>query len=739
MKNSAKQISHLTGKQYYEGFKEFLDRSDQKQYSLEWFKKQFNMRTDIQHVLSIGCGEGEFDIAWLKTLTNVHRYVGIEPNPSHVSAFRQRIETENLPRRLFIRLIQECIENIDLFPGFDLICISQSLYYPENKPGVIEKAFELLNSNGDLVIFHTIGNCGIDHLKQKFESHTYRYTDKNLLSDLDHIQIPYKKEVLSSKILIKDLPISLLAFMLERPVSEEEYLEAKAYLHQHCPDGYLDHPLLVVRISSGFSDDAYCEDYCNFRELTDTIPVIRQWMKNFLSTLDTPVNNILSIGCGNGQIDNSCFLEPLDSLCTYTGLDPNEKHLQIFHQKISLYSKAKVKLLSQYFEDFHTDQRYDLILMSHVLYYIPQRKFALSKACTLLSDKGVLVIFHQTERGINVLQKRYGRTRYSYNSVELARELDTLAIPYRYEELDSYVNLDEISDSLIRFFLEGMITKWQATNVRQYLLRQYPEKRMHHPIGIFIISAQNFHKAIQPRLLSDAEYAEYFSEFLFRSNQHDKILRWVHTQSLINLNSVQSMLSVGCGSGIFDLKFAQLLPNLNKLTLVEPNNDHLSSLEKNVAEVSVPFTTHIKDSYLEACQFNEPFDLILFAHSLYYMQDVESILKQASNMLSKHGKLLLLHEPPSGGMVQMLKQMGLFGRISLTSHHLEQYLAKLELDYQIDVIPINLDIQEISNGILNFLLERKPTKSELVEAHRHLLNMSDNGFLVQNTVAIIAQ
>ena len=255
--------------EYHEGFKEFLARTDQKQVSLEWFKVHFNNRTDIKRVLSIGCGEGSFDLLLLKILPNVQTYVGIDPNPSHISSFQHRYENESLPSYPSMRLVQARFEEVGLSPEVD------------------------------------------------------------------------------------------------------------------------------------------------------------------------------------------------------------------------------VELLQQDFEDFRTDQRYDLIIMSQVLYYIPQRKFALSKACTLLNDDGILIVLHKTERGIYALQKRYGRTRLSYNAVELAKDLDTLGIPYCYEELDSYVNLDEISAPLIRFFLESTVTKSEADDVRQYLLRQYPEKQLPHPIGIFVISAHD--------------------------------------------------------------------------------------------------------------------------------------------------------------------------------------------------------------------------------------------------------
>ena len=199
------------------------------------------------------------------------------------------------------------------------------------------------------------------------------------------------------------------------------------------------------------------------------------------------------------------------------------------------------------------------------------------------------------------------------------------------------------------------------------------------------------------------------------------------------------MLSVGCGTGSFDLELAQLLPNLRELVLVEPNQNHLASLEKNVAATAAPFTTRIEASPVETCHFDEHFDLILFAHSLYYMTDVANILKRAAGILSERGQLLLLHAAQHNGIYQLWRRVGIFGGISLTARHLEDYLIKLGLEFKIDIVPVCLDLREVSDRIIHFLLERKPTKAEIIETRAGLLDMAPDGFLTQDTVAIVVQ
>ena len=157
--------------EYHEGFKEFLARTDQKQVSLEWFKVHFNNRTDIKRVLSIGCGEGSFDLLLLKILPNVQTYVGIDPNPSHISSFQHRYENEFLPSYPSMRLVEARFEEVGLSPEvdvellqqdfedfrtdqrYDLIIMSHVLYYIPQRKFALSKACTLLNDDGILRLF----------------------------------------------------------------------------------------------------------------------------------------------------------------------------------------------------------------------------------------------------------------------------------------------------------------------------------------------------------------------------------------------------------------------------------------------------------------------------------------------------------------------------------------------------------------------------------------------------------
>lgn len=110
---------------------------------------------------------------------------------------------------------------------------------------------------------------------------------------------------------------------------------------------------------------------------------------------------------------------------------------------------------------------FDLIMFTHCLYYMPNRGTALKRAESLVTERGVVTIFHQTDKGINQLHRRFletvkGEVKEMLSSVDVARLLDEQKIPYRLRELESYIDVTDCFDpdspdglDLLSFFLES--------------------------------------------------------------------------------------------------------------------------------------------------------------------------------------------------------------------------------------------------------------------------------------------
>lgn len=91
------------------------------------------------------------------------------------------------------------------------------------------------------------------------------------------------------------------------------------------------------------------------------------------------------------------------------------------------------------------------------------------------------------------------------------------------------------------------------------------------------------------------------------------------TEALPQLSSVKSCAMIGCGYGHLDLEFvSRCLPNVQKLTAVEPDADQMAAFKTRVAQllphVSTEFCQQTAQSWKGA---DRPFDAVLLFHCLY--------------------------------------------------------------------------------------------------------------------------
>lgn len=182
-------------------------------------------------------------------------------------------------------------------------------------------------------------------------------------------------------------------------------------------------------------------------------------------------------------------------------------------------------------------------------------------------------------------------------------------------------------------------------------------------------------------------YANYLS-LLNMSDTHDYL-----TDNIDKLVSETSgnwrMLSIGCGDGRLDLDLLGIItdrfPLLNIAYIgLEPNQSRKKSFEKSISSCGFLSRCHFHleqidlDGY-DNKNFHEKFDLILCARVLYYMYDrLESTFLRLINKLTSKGKLLAIHQSPSG-VAQMIHVVG-FAQLSpahyCNTYHLRQALQK---------------------------------------------------------------
>ncbi|MCB2191327.1 MAG: class I SAM-dependent methyltransferase [Deltaproteobacteria bacterium] len=257
---------------------------------------------------------------------------------------------------------------------------------------------------------------------------------------------------------------------------------------------------------------AYAHCFLTFRKYSTEWLSMLQWCRECIGGLlpSGPRLSALSVGAGNGDFDWR-LLPILKSQATrleYVFVEPSQAMCDYLHRRIDSEPLDGVAfdLETSRFETCKLGQAFDLVLLTHCLYYIPDREAALRNAARLAGDKGRVLVFHQTPLGIDQVQKRYiqkvkGTEEEMYTSQEIQQLLDQVNIPYRLEQIDSHIDVSEClrpdsreGEALLSFFLECDIRhidqglKQEIVDYIQDLSFSDSGKRvLNHPVAVFVL------------------------------------------------------------------------------------------------------------------------------------------------------------------------------------------------------------------------------------------------------------
>jgi SAM-dependent methyltransferase len=108
--------------------------------------------------------------------------------------------------------------------------------------------------------------------------------------------------------------------------------------------------------------------------------------------------NILDVGSGSGI--NAKFLADYFTHCQVLGIEPSPAQFQTAVNKNRCYNLIFISTGIEYFPLF---KKFDFVLVSHVLQYLPERETpedVVKIVCKLLKSGGVAYIIQQTTKGI---------------------------------------------------------------------------------------------------------------------------------------------------------------------------------------------------------------------------------------------------------------------------------------------------------------------------------------------------
>ena len=242
---------HLDERGYRDALHAFRSRATERDSMLAWVRERLTTLTPQRErvsVLSIGAGDGDFDIDFLQLL-KAHipllDYTAVEPNHIFCETFRKRVEQLALPG-LRVESHGVSFEQFQPHSAFHLIHFTHCLYYVADREAAIRKALRNLTPDGQLLILHQTP-LGIHQVQERYLRRVTGSEREMVSSDdiellLQQCGLDYAKEVIESSVEVTEcfLPESregalLLGFFLECDSSQipsGEMREILAYLRQ---------------------------------------------------------------------------------------------------------------------------------------------------------------------------------------------------------------------------------------------------------------------------------------------------------------------------------------------------------------------------------------------------------------------------------------------------------------------------------------------------------------------------
>jgi SAM-dependent methyltransferase len=220
--------------------------------------------------------------------------------------------------------------------------------------------------------------------------------------------------------------------------------------------------------------------------------------------------DVLSVGSGTGDFDLKIMQHLVNRwrVNAYVAIDPNAAHNQVFMNKFqeSGLNVKEFQILAQTFPCDGLSRRFDFVLLTHCLYYIPDRVQAIQAAVESLKDDGYLIIFHQTPLGINEIQRRFlkqakGHADEMFSSRDVYRLFKELSLPFTFDIVDGILNISDcfVPDSpegkkLMNFFLECRTDclpeefRGQTLDfIQEIAFEDGGHRVIFHPVGVFCV------------------------------------------------------------------------------------------------------------------------------------------------------------------------------------------------------------------------------------------------------------
>ena len=148
-------------------------------------------------------------------------------------------------------------------------------------------------------------------------------------------------------------------------------------------------------------DEEYAKVYSTFKNNSQQDDIVRDAVTKFiLHEYGSKSVDVMSIGPGIGWLEDDLVKHPQLKIKSLLAIEPNPRYIEKLREKSGKWKDTIVEIDPSCFDvGYATEERFDVIMMIHSIYYMKDPIDAIMHAKSLLKHGGKIIMFIQGEKG----------------------------------------------------------------------------------------------------------------------------------------------------------------------------------------------------------------------------------------------------------------------------------------------------------------------------------------------------